>query len=194
MFVSSWFPALPAVLEVSTAELGALGSVTAPSIAGSWQEFRVGFNSGANSVLTLRITYIFVLTGGAGNDFARDDLNLVQVPKPIGIDVKPGSDPNCFNINGHGVIPVAVLGSTSLDVAMVDQSTLSFGGLEVRVRGNKGPLCGLEDVNLDGVYDLVCHFDDDATNWTPGNGEATLSGELLDGTVIEGTDSVCVLP
>jgi hypothetical protein len=112
----------------------------------------------------------------------------------VEIDIKPGSDPNCININGHGVIPVAILGSDVLDVSMVDQSTLSFGGLEVRLRGNRGPLCGLDDVNLDGYYDLVCHFEDNTSNWSPGVGEATLSGELLDDTPLEGTGSICVVP
>jgi hypothetical protein len=93
----------------------------------------------------------------------------------VEIDIKPGSDPNCININGHGVIPVAILGSDVLDVSMVDQS-------------------GLDDVNQDGYYDLVCHFEDNTSNWSPGVGEATLSGELLDDTPLEGTGSICVVP
>ena len=36
------------------------------------------------------------------------------------IDVKPGSDPSCFNIDGRGVVPVAVLGSLELDVSTID--------------------------------------------------------------------------
>ena len=82
MFVSSWFPSNPAQLEVSTAELGLLGTTIAPSSAGIWQEFQVMFNSGANSLLTLNITDIFVLETGAGNDFALDDISLVAVPEP----------------------------------------------------------------------------------------------------------------
>ncbi len=112
----------------------------------------------------------------------------------INIDIKPGSDPNCFNINGNGVIPVAILGSDSFDVSMVNQSTLSFGGLEVRVRGNKGPFCGSEDTNADGFDDLVCQFQDEPSNWAHGDGEATLTGAMLNGMPLEGTDSICVVP
>jgi hypothetical protein len=97
-------------------------------------------------------------------------------------------------ISGRKVIPVAILGADEFDVSNIDQGELSFGGLDVRVRGNKGPLCGLEDVNLDGFYDLVCHFDDNSDYWEPGEDEATLTGELLDGTRIEGTDSICIVP
>jgi hypothetical protein len=112
----------------------------------------------------------------------------------VDIDVKPGSDPNCFNLNGRGVIPVAVLGSDSFDVANIDQNALSFGGLDVRFRGKKGPLCSFEDVNLDGFHDLVCHFEDDPDSWEGGEDEATLTGVLMDGTQIKGTDAICLVP
>ena len=112
------------------------------------------------------------------------------------IDIKPGSYPNCFNINGKGVIPVAILGSDTFDVMDIDQDTLSFGGLLVRIKGSEQPSCGLEDTNADGFDDLVCHFeDDDATSWTAGNAWAMLSGVLNDGTSsISGTDSICIVP
>jgi hypothetical protein len=41
---------------------------------------------------------------------------------------------------------------------------------------------------------VVCHFEDDSVNWLPGDGEATLTGTLLDGTEFEGTDTICVSP
>jgi hypothetical protein len=130
-------------------------------------------------------------------------VDLQQWRMEIDIDIKPGSYPNCFNINDHGVIPVAILGSTDFDVTTIDADTLIFAGLEVRVRGNKGPLCHLEDVsgeftNLegmpDGYLDLVCQFEDDTSMWSPDFGEAVLTGVLLDGTTIEGSDSICVKP
>jgi len=121
-------------------------------------------------------------------------IGVVGGPLEILIDIKPGSDPNCFNSNGHGVIPVAILGSETFDVTIADQSSLLFGGLQVRVRGKKGPLCGLEYSNGDAYLDLVCHFEDDADSWDPGVGEATLTGTLFDGTEFEGTDSICIVP
>ena len=112
----------------------------------------------------------------------------------IDIDIKPGSDPNCFNLNGHGVIPVAINGNAEFYVYDIDVGTLRFGGLQVRIRGNKGPLCSIEDWNDDGHLDMVCHFEDDPGNWTEGDSTATLTGGLLDGTAIEGTDSICIVP
>jgi hypothetical protein len=72
--------------------------------------------------------------------------------------------------------------------------TLLFGGLQVRIRGNKGPLCSIEDWNDDGHLDMVCHFEDDPGNWTEGDSTAILTGSLLDGTAIEGTDTICIVP
>lgn len=124
----------------------------------------------------------------------------------VEIDIKPGSYPNCFNINDHGVIPVAILGSEAFDVTTVDISTIVFGGLEVRVRGNKGPLCHIEDVSgdpvvsqglPDGFDDLVCQFEDDSSAWVSGNDEATITGTLLPefgGSSITGSDSICIKP
>jgi hypothetical protein len=122
-----------------------------------------------------------------------DNFSLVPVTE-VDIDIKPGSDPNCFNINGNGVIPVAILGSDTFDVFQINQSSLLFAGLEVRIRGNKGPLCSFGDSNADGFADLVCHFEDDASAWNPGTSEASLEGELMDGTDFQGSDSICVVP
>jgi hypothetical protein len=128
--------------------------------------------------------------GGAVIPLALGEITRLNVD----IDIKPGSDPNCFNINGHGVIPVAILGSDIFDASDIDQGSFSFGGLAVRVKGNAEPQCGFEDTNGDGFTDLVCHFEDDASNWNASNGTATLGARLLDGTVISGTDSICVVP
>ncbi len=112
----------------------------------------------------------------------------------VAIDVKPGSDPNCFNINGHGVVPVAVLGSPELDVESIDIESLRFAGLEVRVRGNGSPQCSVEFSNSDEFADLVCQFVDEPEAWAPGEAEGTLVGALIDGPAIRGTDSICVVP
>jgi hypothetical protein len=121
-------------------------------------------------------------------------LGYGPTPLYVDIDIKPGSYPNSFNIDGNGVVPVAILGSPHFDVAQIDQTTLDFAGLAARVKGNGQPQCSIEDTNGDGFDDLVCQFVDDASLWSPGEDEATLSGLLLDGTYFEGSDTINILP
>lgn len=98
----------------------------------------------------------------------------------VGVEIKPGSDSDC-----SGVIPVAILGSAHFDVLQIDLDTLSFQGLDVRSRGNGALSCGVEDVNADGYSDLVCQY-------TNGDTDGVITGRLLDGTHIAGSDTFCV--
>lgn len=113
----------------------------------------------------------------------------------VQIDIKPGSDPNCFNNDGHGVIPVAILGSADFDVLDVDPATVQLEGLAVQARGKSNKLqAHIEDVNHDGLDDLVVQIEDVDGSFTSGSGTATLTGNLFDGTKIEGSDEICVVP
>ena len=150
----------------------------------------------AFAVLSPDNTHLYVSNQYNGNVTVYSTNRAMQVA----IDIKPGSDPNCFNLNGQGVIPVAILGGADSDVNSINtdpnaNNALSFNGLAVRVRGNKGPLCSIEYSNEDAFPDMVCHFEDDPQQWLSGvEGNATLTGELLDGTLIEGSDSICIVP
>ena len=110
----------------------------------------------------------------------------------VDIDIKPGSDPNCFNNDGHGVIPVAILGSNTFDVTYIDTTTITLDGQETKTKGNGDPQVAIEDVNNDGFDDMVVKIIDLDGTYAQGDGNATLSGNLLDGTEIKGTDSICI--
>lgn len=51
-----------------------------------------------------------------------------------------------------------------------------------------------DDVNGDGVLDLVVHVETSGLALTEGDTEAVLDGETFDGTPIWGSDSVRVVP
>ena len=116
-------------------------------------------------------------------------------PLFIDIDIKPGSYPNSFNNNGNGVIPVAILGSQYLDVTAIDAGSISLEGMEIRAVGKSNKLLShYEDVNEDSILDLVVQIEDTDGTFTLGDTTATLTGTLMDGTLIEGQDSICIVP
>ncbi len=53
---------------------------------------------------------------------------------------------------------------------------------------------GGEDVNGDGLLDLVCHFDTPKTGFQTGDTVGVLKGKTVTGTPIKGTDSIRIVP
>ncbi|UCF20022.1 MAG: hypothetical protein JSU87_01010 [Gemmatimonadota bacterium] len=88
-----------------------------------------------------------------------------QVALSVDIDIKPASVNNVVSLQPRGLsmVPVAILGTESFDVLWVDVSTVAFGPGEaepVHDVANTCASCGhhLQDVDGDGVIDLVLHF------------------------------------
>ena len=68
----------------------------------------------------------------------------------VGVNIKPDK----INLKGNRVIPVALLGSDTLDVSQIDLGTLTFGPAKANPKGR----FKFEDANGDGVIDLVLDF------------------------------------
>ncbi len=120
----------------------------------------------------------------------------------VKIMIKPGSDGGPINPRSKGVIPVAVLskpGTSSPETAFdlpfdapnqVNLTSLTFGRT-----GDEQSLvfCGEnEDVNGDGLPDLVCHFDTQKASFLVGDQQGILKGKLIDLTNIIGISAIIV--
>jgi hypothetical protein len=105
------------------------------------------------------------------------------------IDIKPRRDANPINPSSRSVIPVAILGSDTFDIADVDATTLAFGP-----DGAPPERCGAPDVNGDALLDLVCRYPARETGIAFGDTAACLTGHLLDGTPFKGCDRIETKP
>jgi hypothetical protein len=135
----------------------------------------------------LQFGFLATATGYQGSGILYDNIDFSLSVLGVSLEIKPGGYPNPINPFARGMIPVAILGTETFDVTEVDATTLAFGP------DGAAPLHNVphvEDANFDGLMDLVAHFLTRETGIACGDVEASLSGELLDGTTIQGTDSI----
>jgi hypothetical protein len=108
----------------------------------------------------------------------------------VAIDIKPGSFPNSINPDAKGVIPVAILSTDSFDATDVDPLSVRFGHNGATVVHKAGHV---EDVNNDGILDLILHFDTEATGVREGDVVISLIGWTYTGQFIQGSDSIVIV-
>lgn len=92
------------------------------------------------------------------------------------VDLKPGSDRNPVNPGANGVIPVAFLGSLDLAIEELDAETIRMGAGDAVSRTSSR-----EDVDADGLDDLILHFPTRETGIVCGDDLVTFSGATVSG-------------
>lgn len=112
----------------------------------------------------------------------------------VDIDIKPGSEPNSINLGTGGVTPVAILSGQNFDAASVDPATVTLASAPVSLKGQGLPQASLEDVNGDGLLDLVVQVSSEALELFENDTTAMVTGRTFSGMLISGTDSVRIVP
>jgi hypothetical protein len=112
----------------------------------------------------------------------------------VGIDIKPGSYPNSINLGSNGVVPVAILSSPTFDASTVDPLTVTLSSSPIVLRGNGTPSASLQDVNGDGLADLVVQVSTEALQLTTSSTSAELKGLRYGGVAIAGVYDVNFVP
>ncbi|MHC4844259.1 MAG: hypothetical protein ACYTEE_10695 [Planctomycetota bacterium] len=142
-------------------------------------------------------------------DWSNKDLKYAYAGPEIEVvtlDIKPTSCPNPLNTKSKGVLPVAILGSEDVNVLEIIPTSIELGGvgaLRNAYEDVASPASDTNDCNCttdgpDGFLDLTLKFK--AQDIVEAMCEANdgdilpllLTGELFDGTPIEGVDCVLI--
>ncbi len=111
-----------------------------------------------------------------------------EIPKKVSIDIKPGSFSNPVNLKSKGNVPVALLSDSTFDVTAVDLKTVVFARASALPIGQTP-----QDVNGDGLPDIVFHFCTEDLKLCTSDMKACLSGKTFDGNDFEGCDTITVV-
>ena len=167
---------------------------------GNMSVFASGFAGKSNPPFNGPHDYVF---DSKGNLYISDASSIwrvsaISIPAvAISIDIKPGSETNSINLSSAGVIPVAIISTNDFDALSVIPETISLSGSSVKMAGKSDKyLCHEEDVNVDGLIDLVCQVY--TAQFFVEEGEVTataiLEAETTDGTNVRGEDYVRIVP
>ncbi|MEK7151441.1 MAG: hypothetical protein AAB784_01855, partial [Patescibacteria group bacterium] len=108
------------------------------------------------------------------------------------VDIKPGTYPNTINLGSKGAVSVAVFSTTDFDATTIDPRTVTLANASIKRKSNGAAMYSFEDVNGDGLLDLVVHFDKKDLQLSETDTVANLVGYMFDGTEVIGSDSIVV--
>jgi uncharacterized delta-60 repeat protein len=183
----------PPAADFALARFGADGSLDAGFDSGGkvTTDFG-GFDVASGLALQADGKIVAAGQGGSGSDFALARYLGDTSAIAVSVDIKPGDFPNVIDLGSKGTIPVAVLSTADFNAPkQVNTASLQFGRT-----GNESSLASCsppQDVNKDGLLDVLCHFSAQTTGFQLGDTQGVLTGTTGSGGSIRGTDSVVVV-
>lgn len=136
--------------------------------------------------------YVSSIVSNGSYTLLIEGVTPAPLAKQINIDVKPGADSiRPLNPKSKGSIPVALLSAADFNALHVDRDSVRFGPSGSEARGR----CGKdgEDVNGDGLLDLVCHFDNQEARFHESHDRGMVKG-VMRGKPFEGRGWLKVIP
>jgi hypothetical protein len=100
----------------------------------------------------------------------------------VWLEIKPSINPR-----SKGVIPLAILTTETFDVTTVDAATIHFGSTGTEATPVQ---FAWKDVDGDGRFDLLLHFETQSTGIRCGDLSASLTGQTSSGQLIQGAHSI----
>ncbi len=135
------------------------------------------FSTGDDSEVTITI----------GDQTITIGANQTITVQSVNVDIKPDDTQNVVNPQAKGVLTVAILSSAEFDATTVDPLSVKFGPREAIESHRRGHI---EDVNRDGLKDMVLHFNIQDIGILENTTELELFGRTTDGGVIMGSDNI----
>lgn len=185
--------------------LNAEGLIAYSGLPASITQALVSLGADAPTVSTIQgLLFVQDINAVSGNTVSKiadsqllSSLNTVvnDLGVTVPISIKPGSGtPAPINLGSKGLIPVAILSTSTFNaVSQVTPSSLTFGS-----NGTQKSLVSCdasgEDVNGDGLLDLVCQFSTQLTGLTNTSNTAVLEGKTNSGVPIRGQEAITILP
>jgi serine protease len=174
-------------------------SSASPIVAGAVANLQgVAFQQLRRPLTSWEIRRLLVQTGspqlgntaeqiGPRPDLRRAIAQLMEVTIEVTLDIKPRRFANNINPEREGTIAVAILTTDIFDATTVDPLSVKFGPSGATEAHGKGHI---RDANGDGRPDLVLHFHIPDTGIRCGDTTVALTGQILGGQAIQGSDSI----
>jgi hypothetical protein len=130
----------------------------------------------------------FSITAQASNLFGG------HAPTAMAIDIKPGDTENIVQASSGRVIPVAIFGSSDLNVTAINPRTIKLNGVDVMLVGKSDrSLCQQTDINDDGHDDLLCDVRTTGFKVSAGEYKIILKAATYNGVSLRGEDRIRIV-
>ena len=112
----------------------------------------------------------------------------------VEIDIKPGSESNEIPIKIERNFPIAIFGSTELDITLVNPRTIRVTAADKKLVGRSDVrTCRREDINADTHADLICVVKTVAFRLEPGELILTLEAETYQRQPLRGEGTILIV-